>query len=39
MTTYFIIDGNGNFVTTEWDEKIAEIIATELGGYYTKVEN
>ena len=36
--TYYIIDREGNFITTEKDEKVAEIIATELGGFYTTLE-
>ena len=37
MTTYFIIDAQGNFVTTDTDEVIAKAIATELGGDYYEI--
>lgn len=37
--TYFIFDANGNFITTECDERIAQAIATELGGDYAEVED
>ena len=31
--TYYIINEMGEFVTTETDKLIAELIASELGGY------
>lgn len=37
MTTYYIIDAQGNFVTTDTDEVIAKAIATELGGVYIEI--
>ena len=30
---YYIVDGANQFVTTECDLVIAEVIASELGGY------
>lgn len=31
---YYIIDAQGNFITTETDEVIARAIAEEIGGDY-----
>ena len=32
MTNYYVIDENGICITTETSEKVAEAIASEIGG-------